>query len=536
MSQEKRQKTSKGKEKASYIKQTRASLTGAQKQEVCLKKLQKPTPKNKELAKEYDVSQEMISDILKESEKWLALKLDSYEASLKKQVKPNFPQVDEALGFWVEKAIDNNITISGELLAQKACDFATLLDVQDFKGSDGWVAGFKKRHNLESYVKHGEAASAPSEEDLNEMRKDLQNILKEYSPDDIFNIDKTGLYWKMEPNRTLSTGPVVGKKLSKERVTIALCCNASGTEKVKPVFIGKSQNPRALKNVPKSSLPVQYYWNKTAYMQVSIWNDWLKLFDSRLRLQNRHIILLYDGASTHKLIDDVEFSNICLHKLPPNTTSRFQPCDAGIIYSFKAQYRKLFLQNRIKAFDNSQENGQPIPEITIKKAIKYAAKAWELVQPVTITNGWRKTGILPPSTDDDIDFDFDEFEEVDQLQDLIGQLASKIYRSPISAEEYLEYEKDETNHQMMTDKEIIEMITEPEEPNVEGPEIPIISNYEALAALNQIITYMEQKSDKMEFSNDHIRTIKKLRKVIKWEEFHSKQQVTLDSCFRINKE
>ena len=207
MPQEKRQKTSKGKEKASYIKRTRASLTGAQKQEVCLKKLQKPTPKNKELAEEYDVSQEMISDILKESEKWLALKLDSYEASLKKQVKPNFPQVDEALGFWVEKAIDNNITISGELLAQKACDFATLLDAQDFKGSDGWVAGFKKCHNLESYVKHEEAASAPSEEDLNEMRKDLQNILKEYLPDDIFNIDETGLYWKMEPNRTLSTGP-----------------------------------------------------------------------------------------------------------------------------------------------------------------------------------------------------------------------------------------------------------------------------------------------------------------------------------------
>ena len=137
----------------------------------------------------------------------MALKLDSYEASLKKQVKPNFPQVDEALGFWIEKAIDNNITISGKLLAQKACDFATLLDIQDFKGSNGWVAGFKKCYNLESYVKHEEAASAPSEENLNEMRKDLQNILKEYSPDDIFNIDETGLYWKMEPNRTLSTGP-----------------------------------------------------------------------------------------------------------------------------------------------------------------------------------------------------------------------------------------------------------------------------------------------------------------------------------------
>jgi hypothetical protein len=77
-------------------------------------------------------------------------------------------------------------------------------------------------------------------------------------------------------------------------------------------------------------------------MQVSIWNDWLKLFDSRLRLQNRHIILLYDGASTHKLIDDVEFSNICLHKLPPNTTSRLQPCDAGIIHSFKVSTKMFY--------------------------------------------------------------------------------------------------------------------------------------------------------------------------------------------------
>ncbi|CAG8732640.1 1169_t:CDS:2, partial [Funneliformis mosseae] len=108
------------KDKASDVKRTRASLTGAQKQEVCQKKLQKPAPKNKELAKEFGVSEGMI---------------------------------------------------------------------------------------------------------------------------------------------------FVGKKRSKERATIAICCNATGTEKAKAIFIEKSQNPRALKNIPKSTLPVQYYWNKTAYMQ-----------------------------------------------------------------------------------------------------------------------------------------------------------------------------------------------------------------------------------------------------------------------------
>ena len=203
-----KEKKNKSNDKTSE-KRTRTFLTDAQKQEICLKKLQKPKPKNIDLANEYKVSKGMISDILKESERWLALKPESYEASLKRQVKVNFPQIEEALSFWVEKAIENNITISGELLAQKARDFAILLNVQDFKGSEGWVVGFKRRHKIECYLKHGEAASAPLEA-LDDMRKNLQNILMNYSPDDIFNADETGLYWKMEPNRTLSTGP--GKK------------------------------------------------------------------------------------------------------------------------------------------------------------------------------------------------------------------------------------------------------------------------------------------------------------------------------------
>jgi hypothetical protein len=185
-----------------------------------------------------------------------------------------------------------------------------------------------------------------------------------------------------------------------------------------------------------------------------------------------------------------------------------------------------------------------MPEITIKKAIKYAAKAWDLVRPETIINGWRKTGILPQNTNDDesfdddfADFDFtddDEEEDIYQIQDLIDQLAPNVYENPISAKEYLQYEKDETNHQMMTDKEIIEMMKEPEEPDIEESDIPVISNYEVLAALNQIIIYTEQKSDKIDFSKDQIRAIKKLRKTVEREEFNSKQQVTLDSCFGTN--
>ena len=47
----------------------RKSLTAAQKNEICLKKTTTPFIKQKELAIQYDVSEGMISDILKEKDR-----------------------------------------------------------------------------------------------------------------------------------------------------------------------------------------------------------------------------------------------------------------------------------------------------------------------------------------------------------------------------------------------------------------------------------------------------------------------------------
>ena len=60
----------------------RKSLTAAQKKEICLKKISKPFLKQKELANEYNVSEGMISDILKAKDRWLAVNLNSYQAGL----------------------------------------------------------------------------------------------------------------------------------------------------------------------------------------------------------------------------------------------------------------------------------------------------------------------------------------------------------------------------------------------------------------------------------------------------------------------
>ena len=55
-------------------------------------------------------------------------------------------------------------------------------------------------------------------EDLPEQRQTLIEILSQYKPENVYNADETGLFFRMTPNQTLATKPVKGKKKDKERI------------------------------------------------------------------------------------------------------------------------------------------------------------------------------------------------------------------------------------------------------------------------------------------------------------------------------
>ena len=142
----------------------------------------------------------------------------------------------------------------------------------------------------------------------------------------------------MEPDKSLASGLISGKKRSKDRVTILLMCNATGNDKLPLLLIHKYQSPRPLHNIDKSTLPVHYYWNSSAWMQASIFNHYIRQVNNQMKRAGRSILLLLDNSSTHTLEKNFSPSNIRLHYLPPNTTAHLQLCDAGIIWSFKASF------------------------------------------------------------------------------------------------------------------------------------------------------------------------------------------------------
>ncbi|XP_050454180.1 tigger transposable element-derived protein 1-like [Cataglyphis hispanica] len=100
-----------------------------------------------------------------------------------------------------------------------------------FSASNGWFAGFVQRYALHNVKIQGEAASADETAAMN-YRKVLAEIIDDggYCPDQIFNADETGLFWKKMPSRTLiakSEKTASGFKAAKDRITLLLCSNAS---------------------------------------------------------------------------------------------------------------------------------------------------------------------------------------------------------------------------------------------------------------------------------------------------------------------
>ncbi len=81
------------------------------------------------------------------------------------------------------------------------------------------------------------------------------------------------------------------KKINKDRITVAIIANADGSERIKPIVIGKHQKPRCFGKWNPNSI-VSYYFNSNAWMTQVIFEKWLIEFN---RTINRDVLFTKDA-------------------------------------------------------------------------------------------------------------------------------------------------------------------------------------------------------------------------------------------------
>ena len=108
--------------------------------------------------------------------------------------------------------------------------------------------------------------------DVQDMEQKLVSIrekIDKFPMKDVFNMDETGLFYRLQADHSLATKQLEGRKQDKERLTVVICCNEDGSEKIPLWIIGKYAKPRCFKNVNMNSLDYQYRANKKAWIAQS---------------------------------------------------------------------------------------------------------------------------------------------------------------------------------------------------------------------------------------------------------------------------
>lgn len=354
------------------------------------------------------------------------------------------PELDTALCNWVLFARQSGAKLSGDMIKEKARQLAQRFGLASkMTFSNGWLGGFKKRHNIRlgggpttavatttamttptSTLDVGlgssadavlnalsgaaaldaaaaAAAFAHSNASVPFAVRELQECVKLYAPADVFTMSETGLFYALSPEKSAGRGPraaspagtVLSSKKETERFTVLLAANADGSERLEPFVIGSAKLPaHALQSAASDDASLaQYRDNRKAWVTPVLFQEYVGLLDSRLRDQQRSILLLIAHAPSHIPIG-LELTNIRLETVPPSTTRQFQPFEAGIFDAFKRRYRRHHLHHALDRFAVGQHDD--LFHVDAAQAVRWVRECWFAVPSAVVKHYWDATEIL----------------------------------------------------------------------------------------------------------------------------------------------
>jgi hypothetical protein len=120
----------------------------------------------------------------------------------KKMKLGEYSDIESCLLKWFQQCLDKKIPINGPILREKAEEFGYKLGHVNFKASSGWLTNWKNRNNVVFKQVCGESGAVDVQK-CSVWINNLPKLIENYSPDDIFNVDETGLFFKYLPEKLL---------------------------------------------------------------------------------------------------------------------------------------------------------------------------------------------------------------------------------------------------------------------------------------------------------------------------------------------
>ncbi|SCU99698.1 LANO_0F03246g1_1 [Lachancea nothofagi CBS 11611] len=360
-------------------------------------------------------SQGTISRLL--ARKSVFMNSKDHEKGANRLRKPNNLLVRRILQEWVSQSIWNGIPITPPIIQDTAQSVWHRIPAEHREGNGSftykWITHFLSKMDVNISNLDAELPKQPKVWTFEE-RGTLKEILAKIPARDLFTLDETFLAYNLPMDNAQYETSQVQRKI--EVLTVMLCANLDGSEKMNPLVIGRYENYRSFRNHFSNDTPdntsqtsvgermarkfsLTFHSNRKSWLTSNLFHDWLVWWDKRLVVDNRIICIVLDDSCSHRIIN-LRLKNIKLVYTSAN--SRFLPFNWGVLDEFKTHYRVqqyealIELQEKIEkrtgerkvlTYDQSALN--------MSNAFKLIQNSWDAIPVDTIKANWKSSGILP---------------------------------------------------------------------------------------------------------------------------------------------
>ena len=361
------------------------------------------------ICKEYKLPHSTLSEILKRKDEILfAVSSSVFTPQRKRMRTSKYNELETELWSWyVDMTKKKGVTISGPEIVSQAKIISTNMKLEDFTATSGWLCRFKQRHGIQmvsrprvktadeedSDTKPSKSVLVSTPSTFTWTSKILPEIMRRYSPRDIFTAGETSLFFRCTPDKMaiyLGEDCSCGR-FAKDRLTVMVASNMLGTEKLPLLAIGKHSKPRCFKML--KSTPVEYMANVKAWMIPPFFVHWVKKLDRSMVFEGRNVVLFVQPSDAHPRVPDLQAVSLIF--LPPDT--HYQPASQGILQTVKQNYRRSIIQRRLHI---AEVNGpREECQINLVDALHWLRSAWKDVHPQTIYKSFQNAEFILPSYD-----------------------------------------------------------------------------------------------------------------------------------------
>ncbi|XP_076285983.1 uncharacterized protein LOC143211833 [Lasioglossum baleicum] len=277
---------------------------------------------------------------------------------------------------WVCDRHATSSILDKHLLREKTLELTKSFGLTEFKWSNKWMSCFLKEHSIVTDPSDLSRLD-PVFRNYRDWIDMMRSTIIKYKYRDLFHVDELSMYSDVLPSRILSSSKIVGNPdvygISRNRITVLLGCNSSGSTKLPLLVCG----PYSSRTTTKDHV---YCHSENSTISDDLFKDWLTALNDRMSRTNRKI-LLFLSRSRSRALRDFPLSNVNLIYLPTDFPSMLRPLQKDVFHYVKMIFRRRYAE-RLKRHTS---------EWNLRDILESLIEAWETLPREIVVHGFQRT-------------------------------------------------------------------------------------------------------------------------------------------------